>query len=46
MWKTDLTVKFKRLVFHRGCGNGCGKLMLIVEKDEANSDFHISTGRF
>jgi hypothetical protein len=44
MWKTDLTVLRERFIFHRGCGNGCGKYLVYVEKRSADKVFHISTG--
>jgi hypothetical protein len=44
MWKTDLSVAANRIVFHKGCGNHCGKLCLCVEKELEEKVFHISTG--
>jgi hypothetical protein len=44
MWKSDLNVLSKRIVFHNGCGKCCGKLCLCVEKEHEEKVFHISTG--
>lgn len=31
MWKSHFIVDTKGIVFHRGCGKGCGKLCSSVE---------------
>jgi hypothetical protein len=43
MWKSDLIVLSKRIVFHNPCGNRCGKLLLSVEIQSFSKVFHIST---
>lgn len=43
MWKTHFTIVNNGFVFHRACGNHCGKLSKIVEKIIINNFFHIST---
>jgi len=44
MWKSDLIVVSRRVVFHNGCGKYCGNLSLRVEKEPEEKVFHISTG--
>jgi hypothetical protein len=46
MWKSHFIVDIKGIVFHRGCGNHCGKKRPVVEKPPAAKVFHISTGPF
>ena len=43
MWKSHFIVVSKGIVFHRGCGNRCGKLCPSVEKVILAKVFHIST---
>jgi hypothetical protein len=44
MWKSHFIVDSKGIVFHRGCGNRCGKPSAPVEKFSILKVFHISTG--
>jgi hypothetical protein len=46
MWKSHFIVDTKGIVFHRGCGNRCGKPSVPVEKFSVLKVFHISTGHF
>jgi hypothetical protein len=46
MWKSHFIVDIKGIVFHRGCGNRCGKKRPVVENSSAAKVFHISTGPF
>ena len=46
MWKSHFIVESKGIVFHRGCGNRCGKQRASVEKFSILKVFHISTGHF
>jgi hypothetical protein len=46
MWKSHFIVDSKGIVFHRGCGNRCGKNQPIVEISCSTKVFHISTGSF
>ena len=43
MWKSDLSGVNNRIVFHNGCGKGCGNLCPCVEKETVEKVFHIST---
>jgi hypothetical protein len=46
MWKSHFIVDSKGIVFHRGCGNRCGKKRPSVENPSPEKVFHISTGTF
>jgi hypothetical protein len=46
MWKSHFIVDSKGIVFHRGCGNRCGKKWLTVENQAPTKVFHISTAPF
>jgi hypothetical protein len=46
MWKSHFTVAGKGIVFHKGCGNRCGKIRLPVEIKAPRRVFHFSTAPF
>ncbi len=46
MWKSRFIVVIKGIVFHRGCGNCCGKSRPSVENHPSRKVFHISTAPF
>ncbi len=44
MWKSRFIVVTKGIVFHRGCGNRCGKSRPPVENKKFSTGFKFSTG--